>query len=238
MPGPAGSGLWTPSRSGGLIITPLNINSAGVDNTTYTIPLNSVQGNIAVLLAPRVNNTTVRISGVTYAGAALTNAQTTDSIGSGSLTGWTGYKRAGATGINNLVITATVNSMRRLAGYFIDMDTMNASPLGGNPAMNNDFTTGKQSNSIAITNTTLQSIMLAMIAVPNDNAWPLYCNTGGFGMVHRQKTGTGGTADVSCILGIQRPSTIGAKTFTATDVGSAPVNTVGWLGMAMELLPV
>jgi hypothetical protein len=232
----SGTALVTPSV---VAVQPLVRDTPG-DWTSLTFNFSAPTGNMIVVFCTRSNDADPSgILSVSWAGAALNESADVEVDEQFAAIGWAGWIRGGASGAQDLIVTATSSDFRDLVGYAIMLDRLAATPLGDVDALSVRIT---QSAIVVPNQPTVQaSRIISFAGCVNENLFPFSLSSG-WDVLGPQagghRTGNNTTGDVAGICGtrLAAPS-LAATDMTASTAAAGAPTAADWTRISLEVLP-
>lgn len=227
---PAGTSLLTPN----IVAVQKLVADTAADWSSQTFRFDSTNGNIVVLFSSRSNAADPLGFEATWAGDALTESLDLDNNRVGGALGWAGWIRGGATGEQDLIITAGGSKQRDLLGWAFMFDRLAETAIGataGAPVVSVQSAYGFTLN---VTNAA--SRLLGLVAAMHDDLSP-FSLSAGWTRQETTKSGNAGTGDIAAVSGHRLAGATGNITMTATSTAAGPPTTDDWVSIGLEVLP-
>lgn len=221
-------------------IQPLAVQ-AQTDWSSLTIRFDSPTGKMLVLFSSRSNSSNPEgFSSVTWGGEALDGELDVETNAVGGALGWAGWIDDGASGEQDLIVTATATKQRDLFGYAISFDRMAAVPIGGKNGAS--VRTEQSAYGVPVTAASAQGRLISLVCAMSSTPRPYNVSAGWtlIGPTSGMPTATGpnGTADISGVLGQRLAGAPGSYTMTGASSDVPPDSvTDDWVALALEVLP-
>lgn len=222
-------------------ITRININHASPFSSLSVTGHNSPSGHVFVLLCSRNTvNSPQGWDGATWGGDAMTQICDVVSTISGSkaqtATVWAGYKYAGLTGSQTVVITPTAAEYLDACGFIFSVDRMlPSSPLGASSG-GSVVRAVQSAYGRAISAGNSGSLLVSLVAACDEDLSPFAIPTG-WTLNDQMKTGNAGPGDIAGVLGSRVAGAVASFTMTATSTATGTPTTDDWGAVSIEILP-
>jgi hypothetical protein len=215
-------------------VTPFKVDTA-TDWANQTVAgLTPATGNLVAVLAAWSNDATpVDFSGVTWAGATVTEIGEAKVSAQFTCHVWAGWIADGVAELGDLVVSSGSGDHRDLIGWLLAFDRFAGSPIGPSPLVT-AVRTIQAAQSIPIPVSNPKSILIGFAAAVNENLHPMTASAG-WTVRGTDRTGNSSTGDLAAMVATKAATAIGTDTLTATAAGS--LTTDDWGGVGIELLP-